>query len=190
MAERGAIVRTGGARPGDALVQAGPAPIEGAALLAREARERLGSLPLATLARAQAALEEPGISVVEPALLCAKLGASSLHDPTEGGLAAGLAEIAEASGLRLLVREERVLWFEPGRSVCQALGADPWATLASGALLATFPAERARAACEALEKSGVPARVIGAAEAGSGVWLSGGRPLPLPERDEVARILS
>jgi hydrogenase maturation factor len=190
LAARGAIVRTGGARPGDALVQAGPAPIEGAALLAREARERLGSLPLATLARAQAALEEPGISVVEPALLCAELGATSLHDPTEGGLAAGLAEIAEASGLRLLVREERVLWFEPGRSVCQALGADPWATLASGALLATFAPEGARAACEALEKRGVPARVIGAAEAGSGVWLASGRPLPLPERDEVARILS
>ena len=184
------MVRSGGAQAGDALVQAGAAPVEGAAVLAAEARQRLDALDLATLARAGDALENPGISVVEPALLAAELGASALHDPTEGGLAAGLAELAEASGVRLRLDGERVLWFEPGRSVCHALGADPWATLASGTLLAAFPAERAAAACDALEKSGTPARVIGAAEPGAGVVLADGRPLPLPARDEVARLLS
>ncbi|MBW1687880.1 MAG: hypothetical protein JRS35_22830 [Deltaproteobacteria bacterium] len=190
LAENGAVVRSGGAQVGDALVQAGAAPVEGAAVLAEEARQQLDTLDLATLARASDALENPGISVVEPALLAAELGASALHDPTEGGLAAGLAELAEASGVRLRVDGERVLWFEPGRSVCRALGADPWATLASGTLLATFPAERAAAACDALEKSGTQARVIGAAEPGAGVVLADGRPLPLPARDEVARLLS
>jgi hydrogenase maturation factor len=190
MAEGRGIVRTGGARPGDALVQAGPAPVEGAAVLAAEARERLGGLDLATLARAGAALEEPGISVVEPALLAAELGARALHDPTEGGLAAGLAELAEASGVRLRVDPERVLWFEPGRAVCRALGADPWCTLASGTLLAALPEERAAAACAALEKSGVPTHRIGFAEEGTGVALLDGTPLQAPERDEVARLLS
>jgi hydrogenase maturation factor len=190
LAEDGAVVRSGGAQVGDALVQAGAAPVEGTAVLAAEARQQLDALDLATLARAADALENPGISVVEPALLAAELGASALHDPTEGGLAAGLAELAEASGVQLRVDGERVLWFEPGRSVCRALGADPWATLASGTLLATFPAERAAAACDALEKSGTQARVIGTAEPGSGVVFADGRPLPLPARDEVARLLS
>jgi hydrogenase maturation factor len=190
LAAGSSVLSSGGVQPGDALVQAGAAPLEGAAVLAVEARQQLEALDIATLARAGGALENPGISVVEPALLAAELGASALHDPTEGGLAAGLAELAEASGVRLRVDGERVLWFEPGRSICRALAADPWATLASGTLLAAFPSERAAAACDALEKSGTPARVIGAAEPGAGVVLSDGSPLALPARDEVARLLS
>lgn len=189
LAEDGGFVRTAGARPGDLLVQAGMAPVEGAAVLAQEAAQELGGVELQTLARARGALQEPGICVVEPALLCTAHAASALHDPTEGGLAAGLVELAEASGLRLEVRAEDVLWFEPGRAVCRALGADPWATLASGCLLASFPAERAREACHALAKSGVPAREIGRAVQGEPEVLVDGRRLEPPARDEVARVL-
>ena len=67
-------------------------------------------------------------------------------------LAAGLAELAEASGVALRIDPERMLWFEPGRAVCRALGADPWGALASGALLGAFPPERAAAACEAFAR--------------------------------------
>jgi hydrogenase maturation factor len=190
LAEDGRFVPTGGVRPGDAIVQAGPAPVEAAAVLAAEARHRLAALDVETLARALGALREPGISVVEAALAAAALGATALHDPTEGGLAAGLAELAEASGVALRIDPERVLWFEPGRAVCRALGADPWGALASGALLGAFPPERAAAACEALAKRGFPARVIGRAEPGRGVALSGGVPLAEFARDEVARVLA
>jgi hydrogenase expression/formation protein HypE len=163
--------------------------VEGAAVLASEAAERLAGLDPELRRRAAEALLRPGISVVEPALQAAELGATALHDPTEGGLAAGLVELAEASGLRLRIAEERVLWFEPGLAVCEALGADPWGTLASGALLAAFPPERAAAACQALHQAGTPARLLGHAEAGSGVVFEDGRRLRAPARDEVARIL-
>jgi hydrogenase expression/formation protein HypE len=103
VAEAGVVVATGGVRPGDVVVQVGPAPIEGAAVLAREAAEQLGALDPLTLEAARAAVERPGISVVEPALLAARLGATALHDPTEGGLAAGLHELAHASGVRIRV---------------------------------------------------------------------------------------
>jgi hydrogenase expression/formation protein HypE len=189
IAEGGRFVPTGGARPGDAIVQAGPAPVEAAAVLAAEAGDRLESLDVATLARALGALREPGISVVEAALVATRHGASALHDPTEGGLATGLAELAQASELRLRIDPEQVLWFEPGRAVCHALGADPWGALASGALVAAFPPERAVDACEALASCGIQARVIGRAEAGSGVVQSDGSPLPDFPRDEVARVL-
>ena len=190
LAEDRRFVPTGGVRPGDAVVQAGPAPVEAAAVLADEAGPRLAQLDVATLARARAALRDPGISVVEAALAAAALGATALHDPTEGGIAAGLAELAEASGVALRIDPERVLWFEPGRAVCRALGADPWGALASGALLGAFPPERAAAACEALAKQGVPARVIGRAEPGRGVALCDGAPLPEFAQDEVARVVA
>jgi len=190
IAEDGRFVATGGARPGDAIVQAGPAPVEAAAVIAAEARDRLGSVDVATLARASGALRDPGISVVEAALAAAALGATALHDPTEGGLATGLAELAEASGVRIVVDPERVLWFGPGCAVCRALGADPWGALASGALLAAFPPDRAAEACEALARRGIPAHMIGSAEPGSGVALRDGSSLPEFARDEVARALA
>ena len=43
LAADGGFVRTGGARPGDSIVQVGPAPVEGAAVLACEAAERARS---------------------------------------------------------------------------------------------------------------------------------------------------
>ena len=130
-------------------------------------------------------MDDPGISVVAAALEAAAHGATSMHDPTEGGLAAGLHEIAHASGVRIVVERDAVRWFAPGRAVCEALGADPWATIASGTLLAAFPADDAGAAVAAL---GGDAAVIGRAEAGEGVVDTDGRPLPWPERDEVARL--
>ena len=139
---------------------------------------------------ARRALLDPGISVVGPALLAAELGASALHDPTEGGLSAGLAELAEASGVALRVDTGRALWFEPGRAVCRALGADPWGTLASGALLAAFPPDRLTAALGALSERGFAARELARAESGHGVRDSAGRTLPRFARDEVARILA
>jgi hydrogenase maturation factor len=190
IAEHGRFVRTGGARPGDVVLQIGPAPVEGAAVLAVEAGERLSRLAASFLERARRALEDPGISVVEPALEAARLGAVALHDPTEGGLATALHELAEASGVALHVEESAVIWFEPGRAVCDALGADPWGTLASGALLAAFPPGAAEGAAGALRARGWAVSEIGRAEAGAGVWSRSGRAIPRFEPDEVARILA
>jgi hydrogenase maturation factor len=190
LAENGEIVRTGGAEPGDAIVQAGPAPVEGAAVLAAEAAERLEAVDDALRRRAGAALVEPGISVVDAALLATECGARALHDPTEGGIATGLHELADASKLKIRLDGAPVLWFEPGLAVCEALAADPWGTLASGTLLAAFPADRAAAACRALEARGLPAHAIGTAVAGSGVERADGSALPRFDRDEVARVLA
>jgi len=185
----GRFVTTGGARPGDVLLQVGRAPIEGAAVLAAEA-PGAARLPGDLRARALEALERPGISVVEAALAAAELGARSLHDPTEGGLAAGLFEVAEASGVALVVDPDAVLWFEPGLRVCRALGADPWGTLASGSLLAAFQAGRVEQARAELVRRGFEASAIARAAPGRGMRLVSGEPLATFERDEVARVLA
>ncbi|UCE84688.1 MAG: hydrogenase expression protein [Deltaproteobacteria bacterium] len=189
LAPDGHFVRTGGVRPGDVVVQVGTAPVEGAAVLCTEAAGRLGALDAETRERAARALAVPGISVVEAALAAAALGATALHDPTEGGLATGLLELADASEVALCVERDAVLWFEPGVAVCRALGADPWGTLASGALLATFDAAHAQAACAELERRGFAVRAIGRAEPGRGVRFADGTPVPRFSRDEVARLL-
>jgi hydrogenase expression/formation protein HypE len=184
VAEGGRVVRSGGVRAGDVVVQVGPAPVEGASVLAAAGLD----VPAPLLEAARAAHVSPGIAVVEPALLAARLGATALHDPTEGGLASGLHELARASGVRLRVEREAVLWFEPGLAVCRAAGADPWATLASGTLLAAFAGDDAEAAVAGLAAAGFAAAELGRAEPGAGVVDAGGVAIAWPERDEVARL--
>ncbi len=183
------IVATAGAGPGDVVLQVGPVPVEGAAVLGAELADRLDALDPAVVAAARGAVEDPGIAVVDPALRAAELGATAMHDPTEGGLAAGLHELARAADVAVTVDRSAVRWFEPGRSVCAELGADPWATLASGCLLATFPAEAADGALDALRREGYEAVRIGRITVGGGVADTAGEPIPWPERDELARLL-
>jgi hydrogenase maturation factor len=189
LAEARGFVSSAGVRPGDVIMQVGAAPIEGSAVLAVEAASLLEHMDPALVRAAAAGFEVPGISVVEAALAAYELGASAMHDPTEGGLASGLHELAAASGVRITVDRARVLWFEPGLAVCDELGADPWATLASGSLVAAFSPSEVDTALETLRARGYAAAAVGTAELGSGLKDSEGREIPWPERDEVSRLL-
>ncbi|MCY4085493.1 MAG: AIR synthase-related protein [Actinomycetia bacterium] len=188
--ESGSPIATKHTRPGDRILQVGPAPLEGGAVLAHEAVELLDSLDPITIERARAGRHRPGLSIVEPTLIAANLGAHSLHDPTEGGLAAGLHEMARAAGVRLRIDRAAVAWYEPAVQVCRALGADPWATLASGTLLAALPPSDTNDAAAELASQGYQTSIIGRAERGSGLLDEEGKPIHLPVRDEVVRILS
>lgn len=182
------LVTTGGAAPGDVLVQIGPVPVEGAAVLTAGRRDHLTEVGAELLDAAAAAAEVPGISVVAAARCAAAWDPTAMHDPTEGGLATGLHELADASGVALRLTRDVVDWFAPGLAVCRELGADPWATLASGCLLATFAPERVDAALTALRQAGHCAVRLGDVVAGAGVTVDDVA-LPVPERDEVARLL-
>ena len=182
-------VPTGGLRPGDAVVQIGPAPVEGAAVLADVLPpERRAEVAPKSLEAARSALDSPGILVVEPAIAAARAGATALHDPTEGGLSAGLHEMADASGVAIAVESDRILWYEPGTALCAAAGLDPWGTLASGTLLAGFAPERVDAAVHDLAIAGHRVAVIGRAKIGCGVTLVGSGPLTRFDRDELNRM--
>ena len=80
-----------------------------------------------------------------------------------------------------------MLWFEPGVEICTALSLDPWGVLASGTLLAAFPADGAERAREALADGGLSVATIARAESGEGVWLADGSALVRYERDELSR---
>ena len=175
------LVLSSGAVSGEAVVQVGEAPIEGASVLAAGVASSVEWPPSDVVL--------PSISVVEPALAAAALGASAMHDPTEGGLAAGLHEMADASEIAIVIDRSRVAWYAPALAVVEAAGANPWFTLASGTVLATFAADKADAAVRELRRLGHIAAVVGQTEEGQGVTDLSGAQIPLPDRDEIARLL-
>ena len=167
--------------------------VEGTAILAREASEALREAGVGeeVLARAAGMLFEPGISVRREAEIACEAGARSMHDPTEGGLATGLLEMAAASGLGLKVDAASIPVLPECRQICDALGLDPMGLIASGALLAAVPPVRAEGLIDALGDAGIEAWEIGRfIEPSAGLKLATGsrvEELPRFDRDELAR---
>ena len=162
VAGRDSFVATRGARPGDALVLTKYAAMEAAAVLATDYSEELRRRGVGEEVLREAARLQEMVSVVPEALLLAenKL-ASSMHDPTEGGVLGGAAEIAYASGTTIRLYEEKVLLHPAAKEVLEAMNLDPLRSLSSGALLATIPREKLGEAISKLESVGVRATVIG-----------------------------
>ena len=191
---RARLVAPGGARPGDRLLLTKGVPIEATALLAREFPDRLrGALSPAEIEQARQFLFDPGISVVRDARIAVQAGqVTTMHDPTEGGLAAALWELSEASQVNLTVDPSAVPAPELSARVCAAFGLDPLATIASGALLLSAAAQDADGIRAALESEGIRCAEIGCCRASTGqpygVWLPDGSELPRPTRDEIARV--
>jgi hydrogenase maturation factor len=194
-APRGRHVRTGGCRPGDMILLVGGAPIEGASIIARERRDLLlaRGWSLEELETAANFLFDPGISVLAPALAAADAGlVTAMHDPTEGGVATALAELAAASQVGLEVALELIPVPPLARRLCAEFGLDPLGTIASGALLASCAPGNV-AALQALWKAGGrESAVIGRAlhEAEGLRATRNGAPAPFPSfaADELTRL--
>jgi hydrogenase maturation factor len=132
-APRDRLVTAAGGRAGDHLVLTKAAALEGTHVLASDLADRLTALPAAVLEEARGYGAE--LSVVPEARLAVQLGASAMHDPTEGGVVGAAWEMAEASGRGFRIEVARIPVREPTRAICEALGADPLRLIASGALL-------------------------------------------------------
>ena len=163
-APRNGFVTSGGGRPGDVMLMVGVAPVEGTSLLAREMRDTLLAKGWSAddLAVAAGFLHDPGISVLAPARTVLTAGGiTSMHDPTEGGIATGLAEMALAAGTGLEVDLDAVPIPDVSQRLCDAFGLDPLGLIASGALLATVRSAQAEAVISRCREQGWQAAVIG-----------------------------
>ena len=189
------LVRKQRLAPGDTLLLAGHAAIEGTALLARELADRLaGRVDDALVARARDLIFRPGISVVRAALAAAAAApVHAMHDPTEGGVLGGVWELAAVAHVGLAIEAERIPLLAETQAICEALEVDPLALLASGALLIGVAPADCAAVTAALAAEHVIVCAIGEVRhATDGVTLSrkGARhDLVPPDRDEIARVL-
>ena len=142
------------ARPGDAVILSGPIGDHGIAILtAREGLElestvESDSAPLHTLVEA---------------ILGATLAVRCMRDPTRGGLASTLNEIAAQSKVGIEIVEAAIPVHDTVCGACELLGLDPLYVANEGKLVAVVPAQVADAVVAAMRAHplGAEAAVIG-----------------------------
>ena len=94
------------------------------------------------------------------ALLRAGIDVRCLRDPTRGGLAAALCELAASAGLDLEIDETALPICAEVHAVCEILGLDPMHLACEGRMVAVVPEAQADAALAALREVPVSAGAV------------------------------
>lgn len=150
------------AKVGDAVIITKGAAIEAGALLGSELGDSLRAAGVAGGLVEQAACRIKEMTVVEDARLAMMCGGvHAMHDATEGGLARGVWEIAEASGVGLRIERPQVMVPADIEAVCRHLGLNPYEIISEGTLVLTVQQEAVDKILKTYEKAGIPAAVIG-----------------------------
>ena len=188
------LIRADGAKPGDLIILTKGIAIEGTAVIAREhANDLLTVMDEQTLTRCRNFVYQPGLSVLKEALAAADAGiVHAMHDPTEGGLATALHELAWAAGVGVRIDAEIIPVFAESQALCNHYHLDPLGLIASGALLIVAPAAEADRIVAALKAQTIAVTVIGKiTDKSHGVNMltaDGLRSVPLFEQDELTKI--
>lgn len=173
--------------PGDVVIVSGPIGVHGVAVMSVREGLEFG-VEIESDCAALAGLVE--------AMLAVTRDLHVLRDPTRGGLAAALAEIASASGTGVVVQERAVPVPAPVANACAVLGLDPMYVANEGKLVAFVPREHADAVLAAMRAHplGREAAVIGEAVAAhpgmvvARTGLGGTRVVDLPLGEQLPRI--
>jgi hydrogenase maturation factor len=189
------LLTPGKATAGNELYLTKTIGIEGTALLAHEKADDLRrALGGERLARARRLTQTPGISIVRDARVALATGVvTALHDPTEGGLATAIHEMAEASSLGARIDAGAIPVLHETRLIADHYDIDPLGLLSSGALLLAARPGSAPVLQAAFRDSGIPITRIGDLidpEVGKVLVRDGDTyPLPRYDADELTRVL-
>ena len=182
----GVVLSASRVRPGDVAVLSGTLGDHGMAVMS--AREDLG---LGDAIRSDTA---PLHELVR-ALLAGGADVRCLRDPTRGGLAASLTEIAACARVGVEIDEVALPVRAEVRGACELLGLDPLFVANEGKLVAfVAPADASRAlAAMRAHPLGRDAAIVGRATGDSGfivvrTQIGGRRMLDLPLTDPLPRI--
>lgn len=193
--EKDKLITSSGAQVGDDILLTKGIAVEAVSLIAREREETLLNRNYSPeyIARARGYLREPGISVLKDAIIANRVGGiHAMHDPTEGGLATGLHEIARCSQVGMEVWPEKIHIFPECRDLCGEFGIDPMGVIASGGLLIVSDPSHCGEIIEALAQEGIHCSAIGRViEKERGLFFQKGsqkHSIPIFETDEITKI--
>lgn len=184
---KNAFVSTSGAKAGQDIIITKWAGLEGTAIIAADNEDYLKAYMNEEDLAAAKDLKK-NISVVREALMASKLGATCMHDATEGGVFGALWEICDCSGKGCEVFEKLIPIRKETEIISEIAKIDPFRLISGGTLLITaFEGEKI---IEALEKENIPAKIIGkVTESGAYMVRNGKREeLGCPVSDELYKV--
>ena len=162
--EKEKLVLSSGAEPGDDIVLTKGIFIEGTSIIAREKSEFLRKKGYNEdfINTCKDYLFNPGIGVYKDALLANnKFPIKSMHDPTEGGLATGVAEIAIASKTGIFIDEKHINILPEPLELSKIFKLNPLNTISSGSLLICLEKDYTDELIDSLKKHNIVAERIG-----------------------------
>ena len=153
------------ARVGDAVIVTKGAAIEATGLFGVTFPDRIAASLGGEIAQAAQDLFFQ-MSVVQDALTAVQVGVrdegvTAMHDATECGVWGGLYEIADASGVGMLVDQSAIVVRPEVQAVCDLFHMDPYASISEGTLLITCRPGKAQAVVDRLADTGVEATRVG-----------------------------
>jgi len=162
--EKDKLVKTSGAKVGDAVILTKGIVIEGTSIIATEKERELleRGLNKQFIERCKQYIYDPGISVLKEAILANQnFKIHAMHDPTEGGLACGLFELAYSSGTGVLIDYNSIKILPESEKLCNIYGLNPLGTISSGSLLITLDEKDSTNLIDLLIENGIYAVKIG-----------------------------
>jgi hydrogenase expression/formation protein HypE len=142
-------------RPGDVVLLSGPIGDHGITILLAR-----GDLDMEADLRSDT---RPVLPMIEALAEAAGGAIRWMRDPTRGGVATSLNELARDCGCGIHLSEERIPVRDAVRGACELLGLDPLHIANEGQFLAIVAPEFAHAALQALRKTvdGAEAAIVG-----------------------------
>lgn len=180
------LITSKGAKAGDAVIMTKHAGLEGAAIIANDYYQRLEPL-LGEASLAAAIGFSNQLSVVKEGVLAGKIGVSSMHDATEGGILGAAWELAEASGLGIELYEEKIPVLAETLEICKLCEINPLKLISSGVMVMAVSPDKKAELIDALRAENITATEIGKLTEGERLFITseGAAPLLPPEVDEL-----
>lgn len=183
------MIRTSGAKPGQEIVMTKWAGLEGTAIIAKaKEQELLTKYSEGFIHGAQSMLDY--ISVVPESIIASKVGVTSMHDVTEGGIFGALWEIGSAGGVGIEVDLHKIQIKQETVEICEFYDLNPYMLISSGCML--IVTQKANMLVDRLKDEGIAAAVIGRITQGNDRIIINGeeqRYLEPPKTDELYKVM-
>ncbi len=184
------IIKSSGAKVGDRVVMTKTAGLEGTGIIAYDLEEMLSSTFSREIIKRSKKMVD-SLSVVREGVIGGKVGASSMHDVTEGGVLGALWEMCKAAKVGCNIYKDRISIAEETDKICRFLSIDPLKLISSGTMLITISPEREEALISELIKNGIKASVIGEITENGAFLIEHDKKTKIqpPESDELYKVI-
>lgn len=172
------IIENRGLKPGDKIIVSGSLGDHGVVILAHRFNYR-------TKLKSDC---QPIFSEIQ----AIKKYLTSAKDPTRGGLAANIIEMAQKGKVKIILDEEKIPFRKETLAIANLLGIDPYILPSEGRFIAAVKKESAQKAVDILKKFNKDALIIGEVKKGKGVFVKTNlgvlKSLKMPEGKLIPRI--